>query len=484
MSFVAYIDILAFLFFIVALISLFYRLSGLKRDLRYFAGGLLIVTLAYIFFMLLEWLNISPALESVEDLVGASVPMMWAFFLYSFIQSGIKQDLALNKENLRITLNSIGDAVIATDVNGRITQMNPAAEILTGIKSQDAARKKIDDLITFLESETRRKISNPIAQVLESGKVIKLGTNTILHSKENRDFYISDSAAPIYNDKKEICGAVLVFSDMTERFNQQQKIRENEERIKLALEATQAGLWDWYMDSGKVVYDERWAEIIGYTLKELEPLTPDTWKNRVHPGDLIALEELIEEHSKGKTEHIEHQSRLRHKNGGWVWIMARGMIVQRDKKGNPLRMTGTIVDVTNQKKAEEDLKKQIEENQQLNRQYEERNKALLESIHHIRSINEELKEAKKIAEESTRVKSAFLANMSHEIRTPMNGIIGFSELLNDKKITDEKRKYYAGIVIDSSRQLLNIVNDILDVSRMETGKVALSYEEVVVNELI
>ena len=88
------------------------------------------------------------------------------------------------------------------------------------------------------------------------------------------------------------------------------------------------------------------------------------------------------------------------------------------------------------------------------------------------------------AEESYRLKSSFLANMSHEIRTPMNGIIGFSELLRDQKLTDERRIYFAGIVIDSSKQLLNIVNDILDISRIETGKVSLSYEEVDINELI
>jgi CheY-like chemotaxis protein len=99
-------------------------------------------------------------------------------------------------------------------------------------------------------------------------------------------------------------------------------------------------------------------------------------------------------------------------------------------------------------------------------------------------MNTELNEAKINAEESYRLKSAFLANMSHEIRTPMNGIIGFSELLKNARLSEEKRLYYANIVIDSSRQLLNIVNDILDISRIETGKVSLNHEEVCINDLI
>ena len=115
--------------------------------MRFLTGGLLLVTLAYVFFMFLEWTNISHKLESVENIVGASIPMMWAFFLYSFMQNRTKEDLALSKENLRITLDSIGDAVIATDIYGKITRMNPVAESITGWKKEDATGRKIDDVL-------------------------------------------------------------------------------------------------------------------------------------------------------------------------------------------------------------------------------------------------------------------------------------------------------------------------------------------------
>jgi PAS domain S-box-containing protein len=484
MNGIAGIDIFSFSLLFLGFVFLFFRPTGPTRDIRVLLGLLIVVTLAYFFFMILEWLNITHELESVENLVGASVPMMWAFFIYSIIQNGITKDLAINRENLRITLNSIGDAVIATDVKGRITQLNPAAESLLGIELADYQGKRTDELFTFIETSSRKRITNPIEKVLESGKMFKLGLNTVLQTKANKEFYISDSAAPIYNDHNEICGVVLVFSDMTERFRQEEKIRQHEERFKLAIGASKAGLWDWFLDTGKVVYDERWAEIIGYTLNELEPLTMDTWRKRVHPGDLINLEELIEAHARGTINFIEHESRLKHKNGEWIWVIARGRIVQRDKQNNPLRMTGTLIDISRQKKNEDDLKAQIEQNRMLNQEYAQKNKELIESIDHIRKINAELVEARMNAEESYKLKSAFLANMSHEIRTPMNGIIGFSELLNDIKIPEDKRIYYAGIVIDSSKQLLNIVNDILDFSRMETGKISLSFEEVVVNEMI
>lgn len=107
-----------------------------------------------------------------------------------------------------------------------------------------------------------------------------------------------------------------------------------------------------------------------------------------------------------------------------------------------------------------------------------------ENITNLKKTEQELLKAKEKAEESDRLKSAFLANMSHEIRTPMNGIIGFSEMFLKKGITDEKREFYANIVINSSKQLLSIVNDILDISRIESDKIEINIERVCINELI
>lgn len=136
-----------------------------------------------------------------------------------------------------------------------------------------------------------------------------------------------------------------------------------------------------------------------------------------------------------------------------------------------------VQDITQKKKTEEEIKAKNEE-------YLAVNEELRESLEHINEINAELEEAKQKAEESDRLKSAFLANMSHEIRTPMNGIVGFSEMLAGSELSNEKKPYYAKIVIDSSQQLLNIVNDILDISLIETNELKLTMEEVSINDII
>lgn len=484
MSLIAIIDLIACaVLFVTLLILIFHNRIVLVSDIRILSGIIVFVTLIYMFFILLEWLDITHNLESVEDIIGASVPIMWAFFVYSYIKHELTEILNIHKENLRITLNSIGDGVIATDVSGRIIRMNPAASSLTGESSETAHGKKIDEVMLLSDPVSRKKIPNPVSKVLETGKVVKIG-HTVLTGKENREYYIADTAAPIFNDKHDLCGAVMVFSDTTDRYFREEKIRLSEERLNLALNATRAGIWDWFIQNDKLVLNESWAEILGYKLSEIEPTSPAKWLQRVNPEDLIYLEELLESHLKGKTENVEAEIRLKHKNGEWIWVLFKGMVVQRDNKGNPLRITGTIVDITRQKNVEMELKAQIEQNLTLNEEYLSQNEELLSSIERIKKINEELTEAKKNAEESYKLKSAFLANMSHEIRTPMNGIMGFSELLKDPKLPADKRMRFAKIIVDSSHQLLNIVNDILDISRIETGKMSLVFEKVVINELL
>jgi PAS domain S-box-containing protein len=485
MGFPAIFDLLALLACLSGIIFLISKKKpAVLRDIRLLLISLLLITLVYCSFLFIEWLGITHSLDSFEDMTGAMLPILWGFLLYSFIQQSINHDLRIYQENLRITLHSIGDAVIATDVYGCITLMNPVAAALTGWNPDEAKGKRLEDVLHIINSVTRKRLGNPVDYVLETGKKIGLSNNTVLISKENREYHILDSAAPIYSVDDEIMGVVLVFSDVSSKFIQDQKLRESEERLNLALIGTKAGLWDWYIRTGKIIFNDQWAALIGYTLDELEPLSLSSLEKLKNPEDVLKSNEILEMHLQGRSDFYECEFRLRHKSGQWVWILDRGKVVERDGTGNPLRMTGTMIDISYQKATELELTSRMEENKALIEEYLTQNEELIRSLESIRKINEELKVAKLNAEESYRLKSAFLANMSHEIRTPMNGIIGFSELLVDKDLAQDKRKYYAEIVIDSSRQLLTLVNDILDLSRIETGKVSLLYEDVVVNDLI
>jgi PAS domain S-box-containing protein len=458
--------------------------QSIPRDIRILVLVLVFSTVCYEAFMMIKWLGLTNKIESFENMIGALVPMMWAFVFYSYIQKGINQDIRNNEENLRITLNSIGDGVIATDTRGKITRMNPVAENLTGWKLQDSKGKKLEEVFRIINPVTKVKLKDPVSVVLETGKMVSLSNQPVLLVRGKNEYYLSYSASPIFNTENEITGVVLVFGDETEKYLQSEKLRESEERLNLAIQGTRAGLWDWDLRTGKVIYNEEWANMIGYQLHELEPLTIKTWEKLTHPEDLINAEEILSQYFQGKIDSYECETRMRHKQGHWVWVLDRGMLVERDRNNNPVRMIGSHIDISRQKKSELDLKAQMDENQTLNEAYLAQNAALINSIERIQKINEELNIAKQKAEESDRLKSAFLANMSHEIRTPMNGVIGFSEMLADPDLSPGSRMEYASIIIDSSRQLLSIVNDILDISRIEAGLVSLSKEEVQVNDLL
>jgi PAS domain S-box-containing protein len=134
------------------------------------------------------------------------------------------------------------------------------------------------------------------------------------------------------------------------------QVHQNEERLNMAVTAGRLGLWDWDLTTGEVAFDERSAEILGYSLEEIRPLTSE-WTGFIHPDDQSWVMDAVKAHLEGRTPYYETVHRRRHKSGAWVWIMARGQVVERDANSRPLRVTGTHLDVTAQKEVEEALRK-------------------------------------------------------------------------------------------------------------------------------
>lgn len=135
----------------------------------------------------------------------------------------------------------------------------------------------------------------------------------------------------------------------------EQALSEERDRLELVLEGTRLGLWDWNMQSGKTVFNERWAEIIGYRLDELQPTTIETWMEFANPEDLASSNDLIERHTAGELPYYDIECRMRHRDGHWIWVHDRGKIVEWTDDCEPLRMTGTHEDITDRKLAENRL---------------------------------------------------------------------------------------------------------------------------------
>ena len=209
-----------------------------------------------------------------------------------------------------------------------------------------------------------------------------------------------------------------------------------EERLKLVMDTSEDGLWDWNLVDDKVYFSPRWKTMIGYAPDQLAD-SIDTWNALMHPDDAPGVRTRLEAHLTGRVPDYEVEFRLRGPDGRWHWILARGKVVQRDAAGRPLRMVGTHRDIAERKRWELELLR-----------------------------------AKEAAEAANKAKSDFVANMSHEIRTPMNGIIGMTELVLDTPLDPEQKEYLRTVKV-SAESLLTIINDILDFSKIEAGKLGI-----------
>jgi two-component system cell cycle sensor histidine kinase/response regulator CckA len=145
-----------------------------------------------------------------------------------------------------------------------------------------------------------------------------------------------------------------LLHEIDERQQAEEALRESEERMKLVLEGSQQGFWDWRIDTGEVKRNELWAEMLGYTLQEIEN-TLQQWKDFIHPDDRAAAVESLQNHLEGRTPVHEAEYRMLTKDKQYKWILDKGRIVKRDPGGCPSRMTGTHTDITTRKELEEQL---------------------------------------------------------------------------------------------------------------------------------
>jgi len=167
--------------------------------------------------------------------------------------------------------------------------------------------------------------------------------------------WISQWSIAAYGEDGQWLGRRVSNRDVTANKQAADRMRESEELLARAVEGSGVGLWDWQVQSGEEIFSERWADIAGYTLAELAPTSIETWRRLTHPDDLQRADELLEAHFRGESAIYACEARVRHKDGHWVWVLDQGKVSEWAADGRPLRMTGTELDITERKGAEEAL---------------------------------------------------------------------------------------------------------------------------------
>jgi PAS domain S-box-containing protein len=147
-------------------------------------------------------------------------------------------------------------------------------------------------------------------------------------------------------------GEIAAISDISDRKQAEDSLSESEQRLELALWGADLGLYDWYVQSGKAVANRRSAEMVGYSLDEVEQ-SFDFWRSLLDPEDIPRVLENVSNCLKGLTDYYEDEYRVRTKSGEWKWVLSRGKVVERDKDGRAVRMSGTYLDISERKQAEQ-----------------------------------------------------------------------------------------------------------------------------------
>lgn len=237
---------------------------------------------------------------------------------------------------------------------GRIHDANTAAIAFYGYSHEQLCHMTINDI----NVQTDAQVGLAMQQTLQDGAA-SFSFHHRLANGDVRDVEVNTGAIRIHG--KEFLHSIIF--DVTERNDYAHRLEQaNEElvverqRLDEIIRGTNAGTWEWNVQTGEMRFNERWAEIIGYTLEELGKTSVDTWRNLCHPDDLAQSDRLLSEHFAGQSSYYQCECRIRHKNGEWVWVLDRGRVFDRAADGTPLRMSGTHSDITPSKTIEAQIR--------------------------------------------------------------------------------------------------------------------------------
>ena len=256
-----------------------------------------------------------------------------------------EEALRLSEENLSITLQSIGDAVIATDASGRITRMNPAAERLTGWAVPEAIGLPLSEVFRIINAQTRVAAVDPVQKVMEKGEVVGLTNHTALVARGGKEYQISDSAAPIRDRAGQMVGVVLVFSDVTEQYQVQLALQQSETRYRALFEYAPDGIIISTANSDFLDANASACSMLGFTRDELVGLHAS---DVVIPSEVQHIEPALDEIHSQTGYHREWQ--FRRKDGT---AFSAEVIATQMPDGN---LIGMLRDVTERKLAEMTLR--------------------------------------------------------------------------------------------------------------------------------
>ncbi|WP_322520761.1 PAS domain S-box protein [Guyparkeria halophila] len=252
-------------------------------------------------------------------------------------------------------LKSLGEGVFGIDSEGRFTFLNPQALATLGYASQDQLLGRPSHELIHTDPSGRH--AHPIEdclvhRVLRTGQRLDAQEDTYFRA-DGTPVPVEVYATPIQTLDRRLDGVVGVFRDISERLATRRALQERNERLESVIVGANAGTWEWDLESDALTVNDIWLQLLGLERADSETLCGKDWRERVHPEDWPLVERQIQRYLDGQDRYYEVEFRIRHAQGHWVWLLARGKISARDMAGKPLRFAGTHLDVSAIKHSEQ-----------------------------------------------------------------------------------------------------------------------------------
>ena len=325
----------------------------------------------------------------------------------------------------------VASLVSVTDVNGIILHVNENFCSTSKYSREELIGQ--DHRIVNSDYHTKSFMKN-LWETVTNGKVWR--EEAKIKAKDDSNFWADTTIVPFLNPEGKPFQYMVIGSNITKRKNAEEKIQRVLERYDILSRATSDTIWDWNMIKDEMLYNEGITEIFGYKADDID-YAADWWKKNIHTADHPAVFASIDEACDNKTKTIQMEYRYRCADGSYKHIHDRAFIMY-DKTGKPLRMIGAMQDIT---------------------------------------------EKKNLAIDVSKAKESFLVNMSHDIRTPLNAIIGFLRAFEKQELSDLQKTYIDNSLI-ASKHLLAILNDILDLSKIEAEEMSLDLEDFIIEDTV
>ena len=252
---------------------------------------------------------------------------------------------------LHALFDTISDSIMVWDQYYTYLYVNQVATSYFGIPSEQVCGKHIHDGLSHMPDVLGLCLSR-IDQVFATGEPLAVEDTFAIG-----DRWVTSTStwSPIRDAQGDIFAVSVVYRDMTEQREAEAALRSTSERLEFALEGSNTGVWDWYITTNGAYLSPRYKHMLGYTPDEL-PDTPESWFHNIHPQDVPHVQQILQDYLEGRSKVYEVEYRLRHKSGEWLWMVSRGEVVDRTDQGQPVRMTGTITDITARKQIEDELR--------------------------------------------------------------------------------------------------------------------------------